>query len=460
MCQVQGDDTLMIEEVKILKRSSTCMKCDEAAVVIARVKDAFCRNCFLAYVTHRFKATIGKSRLIRDKEKVLIAFSGGQNSSAVARLIHEGRSENQHKRFRFVPSLIYIDDGIITQQTPEERRANRETITKLMNAYNLQSCVVPIEEVFSLRLPSESNPGVKDEDDVAMAMEHFNHLSIQDQASQRLKEILDSVKSLTAKEDLVKTLRHRLLADIAKRTGHTKVMLGDNGTNLASWVLSGMAQGRGVTVPLEVGFADNREGDSTFVRPLREFPSREVSLYNHLMGVESVCIPTLTTKASQYASINKLTDDFIHGLQRSELPPRVCLRRSRKKAEKAPLDTNVSACSALESTQHSLAELSDPDRGQQTANGQCSLAVSCETSYDDQSSSECCGQGDGSCHSTKKTISFGDVSKGLCYGCRITVRDMKGVNSLPGYVLEEAGRRQRRSEMKEEIQDFLLTDDR
>ena len=62
-------------------------------------------------------------------------------------------------------------------------------------------------QVFSLRLPSESTPRVKDEDDVTMAMEHFNQLSIQDQASQRLQEILDSVKSLTAKEDLVKTLR-------------------------------------------------------------------------------------------------------------------------------------------------------------------------------------------------------------------------------------------------------------
>lgn len=62
-------------------------------------------------------------------------------------------------------------------------------------------------QVFSLRLPSESTPRVKDEDDVTMAMEHFNQLSIQDEASQRLQEILDSVKSLTAKEDLIKTLR-------------------------------------------------------------------------------------------------------------------------------------------------------------------------------------------------------------------------------------------------------------
>ena len=63
--------------------------------------------------------------------------------------------------------------------------------------------------------------------------------------------------------------RQRLLAEVARQQGHTKVMLGVNGTRLASYVLSGMAQGRGVTVPLEVGFADDRDGDITFVRPLR-----------------------------------------------------------------------------------------------------------------------------------------------------------------------------------------------
>ena len=77
------------------------MKCEENAVAIARMKDPFCklvslslspspspffvpllpphktsillagvcRSCFNAYVTHRFRATIGKSRLIRDGEK-------------------------------------------------------------------------------------------------------------------------------------------------------------------------------------------------------------------------------------------------------------------------------------------------------------------------------------------------------------------------------------------------------
>ena len=31
---------------------------------------AFYRDCFLTYFTHRFRATIGKARLIRDGDKV------------------------------------------------------------------------------------------------------------------------------------------------------------------------------------------------------------------------------------------------------------------------------------------------------------------------------------------------------------------------------------------------------
>ncbi|XP_071487558.1 cytoplasmic tRNA 2-thiolation protein 2-like [Diadema antillarum] len=455
MCDVQGDAVMPMEECRSARRKTTCMKCSAPAVVIARVKDSFCRNCFLAYVTHRFKATIGKARLIRDKEKVLLAFSGGQNSSAVAHLVKEGRSESQHKKFRFVPSLVYIDDGVVIGQTPAERSAVRTTISGLMKSYGFPAYVVPLEKILDLkpaREPISIGGGTEDGvvDDIAMVTEGVEEMNFDESASRRLLEILNSAKSLTAKEDLVRTLRLRLLAHVARQKGLTKIMLADNGTRLASRVLAGMAQGRGVTVPLEVGFADDRESDGVFVRPLREFPSREVTMYNHFSGVESVCVPTLTTKAGQYASINALTDDFINGLQVS-FPSTVStvFRTGEKLCSvapsggetdcvmcKAPLDTAVPSCSALESTRHSLS-LRGSSEGSLPSNSLCGKGA------DGQPSTECCGQGDGSCHSNAKTISESELSQWLCYGCRITVREMKDVSLLPDYVISEAGRRQR-----------------
>ena len=43
------------------------------------------------YVTHKFRATIGKTKLVRDGELVLVAFSGGPSSSALLHLIQEVR---------------------------------------------------------------------------------------------------------------------------------------------------------------------------------------------------------------------------------------------------------------------------------------------------------------------------------------------------------------------------------
>ena len=40
-------------------------------------------------MVHKFRSAIGKSKLIRDGEKVLVAFSGGANSSALLHLIQD-----------------------------------------------------------------------------------------------------------------------------------------------------------------------------------------------------------------------------------------------------------------------------------------------------------------------------------------------------------------------------------
>jgi len=41
------------------------------------------------YCTHKFRSAFGKSKIIRDGEKVLVAFSGGQASTAMLYLVKE-----------------------------------------------------------------------------------------------------------------------------------------------------------------------------------------------------------------------------------------------------------------------------------------------------------------------------------------------------------------------------------
>ena len=102
-----------------------CVKCGEKAVTVARAKDSFCRSvlrltmyimdficptreCFRAYFTHRFRATFGRAKIVRQGEKVtyvpcpvlnyscvpqsikvLVAVSGGVSSRVLQQLVEE-----------------------------------------------------------------------------------------------------------------------------------------------------------------------------------------------------------------------------------------------------------------------------------------------------------------------------------------------------------------------------------
>lgn len=91
-------------------REQKCVKCKEGLpVVVIRAGDAFCRDCFKAFYIHKFRAMLGKNRLIYPGEKVLLAWSGGPSSSSMVWQVLEGLSQDSAKRLRFVPSVIYVD---------------------------------------------------------------------------------------------------------------------------------------------------------------------------------------------------------------------------------------------------------------------------------------------------------------------------------------------------------------
>ena len=49
----------------------------------------FFSQCFTSYATHKFRSAFGKSKLVRDQEKVIAAYSGGHSSSAMVHLIQQ-----------------------------------------------------------------------------------------------------------------------------------------------------------------------------------------------------------------------------------------------------------------------------------------------------------------------------------------------------------------------------------
>nr|XP_040034807.1 cytoplasmic tRNA 2-thiolation protein 2 [Gasterosteus aculeatus aculeatus] len=498
MCQVEEDYHEPLQRADPLSVSKKCVKCKEGtAAVVIRAGDAFCRVCFKEYFIHKFRAMLGKNRVIFPGEKVLLAVSGGASSCSMLRQVQEGLSQNAHKKLRFSPGIVFIDEGGAVGQAVEDRRRAAAELQAVFTATGLPFVTVPLEEV--LDLPSSvlaaaslvaSGTGAYKAavgDFVrsgaagcrtSLDPERRAPADVQESRTRSLQQLIGSAKTLTAREDLLSTLRQHLLVHTARSEGYSKVMLGDNCTRLAIKLLTSISLGRGAQLAQDTGFSDSRYGDILLVRPMRDYSAKEIAYYNRLFGVPSVFIPGLETKATDKSSIQRLTESFVTKLQ-ADFPSTVStIYRTSEKLQTAcrssstadlcdrcllcmcALDTAAENASAFKAT------LISEQLSQAQAAGDTSVVTPAPKEHESAaaigkrctSGAEDCGNaasGEGCCSSAKGAESS-DLRSLLCYSCQLTIRDMSSVERLPHYILSEAQRRQRRSQMREEIGEFLL----
>lgn len=270
--------------------SSVCKTCGEQAHLVLRKHDPYCKTCFLSNCTHKFRATLGKSRLMKFGENVLVAFSGGPSSAAMLRFVLEGLSEEAHKRFIFKPSLLYIDDSVVLGDD------GMAEVTSLMQESGLPYYTAPIERVY------DTGP-----------------LCLNSNSSDKLRETFNvaysGLRTLTDRESFYKLTLRNLMIRLARDNGFSKVFTGETGTVLAAKLLSTIALGRGSQIREESGFVDGRDPAVTILRPMREFTSKEVALFNHHSGVRHRVQRTPSTGRDSRASISRLTESFLNGLQ-------------------------------------------------------------------------------------------------------------------------------------------------
>nr|XP_036849771.1 cytoplasmic tRNA 2-thiolation protein 2 isoform X2 [Manis javanica] len=354
-----------------------CVKCKEGLpVVVIRAGDAFCRDCFKAFYVHKFRAVLGKNRLIFPGEKVLLAWSGGPSSGSMVWQVLEGLSRDSAKRLRFVPGVVYVDEGAACGQSREDRAKTLAEVELVLQTTGLPWHVVALEEVFSLPpsvlrsfaqeplgtqgayktavdsfLQQQLMPGSEGPrggPSAAVGEEQLSRPRTQDPPSpavppaaaqtEALSRLFSSVKTLTAKEELLQTLRTHLILHVARTHGYSKLMTGDSCTRLAVKLMTSLALGRGAFLAWDTGFSDERFGDVVVVRPMRDHTLKEVAFYNRLFGVPSVFTPAVDTKAPEKASIHRLTEAFMLRLQ-AQFPSTVStVYRTSEKLVKAPRD--------------------------------------------------------------------------------------------------------------------------
>ncbi|XP_073439463.1 cytoplasmic tRNA 2-thiolation protein 2 isoform X2 [Dendrobates tinctorius] len=497
-CEGRRQCNRMLAKSGNCRSGQTCMKCKESsAILIIRVGDAFCKSCFKEYFVHKFRAMLGKNRVVYPGEKVLLAYSGGPSSSALIQQVQEGLGRDAPKKLRFVPGILFIDEGAVCGQSWEQRAQSVSEIQRILRKTTFPFHIVPLEQIFSLPqsvlqsvLPGNLAPmenykqavnsflgqgrahgaeelsGTADE----LAQLHvtgdecINTYSCPPpETTSALTAIFNSAKTLTARMELLQSLRNHLLLHVARTCGYSKVMSGESCTRLAARLLANISLGRGAFLALDTGFSDDRSGDVVIVRPMREYSLKEISFYNRLFHVPSVFIPTMETKAPENSSLQHLSESFITKLQ-AEFPSTVSTvyRTSEKlnisRAEAADenvqqerclmcmcnLDTRVGEASAFSATQISqtLSQKSPKSNAEPTGDPE----------------KQCCsgGQGCDQASSCSRAPRTQDFTSFLCYSCRVTMKDVTSVSAFPSYILQEAEHRSRRIAMRREIEEFLL----
>jgi len=442
MCDVNPDkldaEQNMIPKERTTMLSKTCMKCKkEKAVVVIRIHDPMCRNCFLTYVTHKFRSTLGKSKLVQANDKVLTVVTGDHGSTALLHLVRDALSLGAHKRLRFNPAVLFVDESVTlsTDTTGAHLAQDYSHVEEIAQTFGYPFFNIPIYEGFAKTDASGACNG--DVNGIAGDEKKF-------------RQCFESISSLTAKQDFLCSTRCWLIAEVARREGYKKVMLGETSTSLCMKLISNISLGRGNTVALDLGVADTRHTGVTIIRPMREISSKEVAMFNRLSDIEVHLPRNLWTAKKSGASLQHKTEEFISGLV-SDFPhtvntvfrtgDKVCSSRTNTPAHER------STCPMCRTPiTHTNRTLNTPNGDGKVVNG------------DGDEGGGCCGSGGGECGSSKcSQISSEDVRGRLCYACNLTFLDMGyNVDVLPSHVVQEVSVEANRDRMKDSIKEFLL----
>ncbi|CAL1533260.1 unnamed protein product [Lymnaea stagnalis] len=468
MCEAITEDGIENQPVKLAKTvretGQKCVKCDNPGILITRIDDSFCKDCFQIYVIHKFRAAIGKTKLIRCGEQVIVAFSGGANSAALLHLIEHGKSERAHRKLRFVPTLIHVDECGILDITPDERKANRCQVIDLMKASGFPAYLTCLEQVLvmggdetssSVKHQPTDHPLARDvtEPQVWMVKPDSDGTDMplpSTSQTERLKTLVNKIASLTGAQDLVRQLRNQLLVATARNLCITKVLTAESSTRMAVEILADVAQGRGSQVSLNTGFSDTRNGDVMIIRPVRDLNSKDLAMFNKLFNVKSVFIPTKASKTSLSSTIEKLTETFVMGLQ-ADFPSTVSnIKRTSEKLGLANTETCPKCCLCM----------SPLDTRTGPSSALKAIEFSQKMSRSHPTEKKPTGGGDNCCRDKGDNSFQNNLMDCLCYGCRLSLHNYgDDLRRLPTFVRQRAVHMTQLDDIKQHISDFLLDED-
>lgn len=294
MCSVDscyGEETHLPKNENL--KGAQCRKCNEKpAQVVLQRKYPYCRECFQIYFSHKYSGGLGKAKLIRNGDKVLVAFNGSPYSVCLIDLIFRSMVDDRKKKPRFDVKIVFIDDKC--NISINERIEIFRSIRNLISSYNYPIYFTPLcaigEEVVLIKY-SDLNSNLNYE--------------VQQQVS--------DIKSETSRLDLLLKLKNDIIFKVAEQLNCNKIFTAETGDHIASSILSNLALGRGKQLSSITGMTEKRK-DIVLIRPLRECSKKEIVFYNVFNKLNYFNTNPILEK-DKYSSIQKLSELFITELQ-------------------------------------------------------------------------------------------------------------------------------------------------
>lgn len=434
-----------------------CRKCRSENIDVLLIgRNGYCKNCFLIVTNHKFRATLGKHKIIRPGDTILIDHSGELNSTVLLHLIKSGMSESAHKKLIFKTAFLHIDDSAITGKTNEDRYKIAEQITN----FGFDGYIVSLSQV----LDKEN----------ALDVKSINCQQVNSENDRQLCGILADLPDDTSRMDFLNRLHRKLLISVARKLNCNKIFIVDSTIDIATKVLADVCLGRGTQLSTLASFCDT-QCDIKILKPMRDFTQQELVYYSKCYQLDPIRPQVVDVTVHPVTSIQALAHNFAAGLESQFCGTISTIFRTAEKLSArdnehqdleddcilcdarlnfVSLNNEVSAMRAIEISK--LISSKYVDKRIFLNKGEENESDCMNSQLNDQES--CKDNGDTcSCKGNKKEqINPEDIWSCLCYSCKLIFRNSDILHTLPAPLMFAAQQRSSLKNMREEIKDFFL----
>lgn len=281
-----------------------CKRCNLEMCVLklSHKKDPECRNCFMNYVRHKFKAALGSTKIVKRDSTVLLVADGGPESVVMLDMIKNCLEQNVHQRLHVkVVGILVIDERFLKDGCEE---TNEDFVKETQSRFEY------------LQMPLYYTSVASCTDPVRTIDDHWTQSKEDNAKKESLKTKLSSLQSLTCQQEYLHSLRVTAMSVAAKQLHAQFVFTPEISLDLAKILLTNISLGRGASVALDVTFCDTRHEPSfKIIRPMRDLTIEEVQHYLALNNLTPGKSHKFGADKGSGTSIQNLTAQFVNGLQ-------------------------------------------------------------------------------------------------------------------------------------------------